>query len=163
MAFMAWNDKLSLDIPAIDQDHKKLLVLANDLYDGIQSGESRAEIAGILVALVHYTQFHFAREEEFFANTGYPDAVAHKREHDEMVVWTLGAQARHKSGSLRAPSLEVMSFLKDWLYDHILGSDHLYAAHLKAHGIADSAHDCDTEQVPAGPAEPERVVLNLED
>ena len=63
--------------------------------------------------------FHFAREEEFFAKTGYPDAAAHKREHDKMVAWTLKTQALHKGSLLRAPSLEVMNFLKDWLYDHI--------------------------------------------
>ena len=131
MDLMTWNDKLSVGIQAIDADHKKLVAMANDLHYGIQAGQSNAVVADILAGLVHHTQTHFAREEAFFAKTGYADAGAHKKQHDEMAAWALEMRAKGKRGLSRADSLEATNFLKDWLYDHIEGTDKLCAAPAK--------------------------------
>jgi hemerythrin-like metal-binding protein len=83
--------------------------------------------------LVSYTTFHFAREEEFFAKTGYP-AATHKKEHDDLVKQVLELQARYRSGEL-ALSLATVEFVKNWLINHIQGCDQKYGAHLNAKGI----------------------------
>jgi hemerythrin len=55
-------------------------------------------------------------------------------EHDGLTSQVKEIQARFNSGS-PAPTLEVMSFLKDWLFDHILGSDTKCGPHLNSLGI----------------------------
>jgi hemerythrin len=135
MPFIAWSDRLSVGVEPVDADHKQLIAMINELYDGIVAGRSKEIVGGILDRLVEYTEFHFAREEEFFARTGYPDAAIHTREHNELRVWALKAQAQFRDGALAAPSLEVMNYLKDWLFDHILGSDMSFGPHLNAKGV----------------------------
>jgi len=134
MPFMVWNDKLSVGVAAVDADHRKLVAMINELYDGIAEGRGREALGSILDDLVAYTRFHFAREEKLFAATGYPGAVAHKKEHDSLTAQVLEIQERFRSGSLAAPSLEVLVFLKDWLFDHIIGSDRDFGPHLNAVG-----------------------------
>ena len=97
-------------------------------------GRKRAqETRCLLDRLVDYTHYHFAHEEELFARTGYPDTAAHRHEHDEMAECMKNTWRRYRNGSIPAPSLEVMNTLKDWLFNHILGSDQRYAPHTKAH------------------------------
>ncbi|MBI3644598.1 MAG: bacteriohemerythrin [Acidobacteriales bacterium] len=135
MPLMTWTDKLSVGIKAIDDDHKKLVSMVNELYGGIVAGHGKETLGKVLDELVNYTKFHFAREEGFFAKTGYPAAAAHKKEHDDLTKQVLDVQAKYKSGALATLSLEVMNFLKNWLVNHIQGSDQKYAPHLNAKGI----------------------------
>jgi hemerythrin-like metal-binding protein len=131
MPFMAWNDKLSVGIDEIDADHKKMVDLINELFDGINAGCGKNLIEGILDQLVKYTHSHFAREKQLFAMTAYSEAEAHEREHAKMTAWVLKTQAEFKAGTLAAPSLEVMNYLKDWLFEHILIFDLQYAPYVK--------------------------------
>ena len=135
MPLMVWNDRISVGVESIDADHKKMVGMINELFDAILAGNGRKKLNGLLDRLVDYTRYHFAHEEELFVRTGYPDAAAHKREHEEMTAWMKSAWHRDHSSSATAPSLEMMNHLKDWLFDHILGSDQKFAPHMKAHHI----------------------------
>ena len=62
MEMIQWNEVLATGIPAIDNQHKKLLELANQLGGAIERGD--AEVAEyVLGDLVDYTVYHFAFEE----------------------------------------------------------------------------------------------------
>ncbi len=135
MAFIVWNDKMTVGIAEIDNDHKKMVLMINKLFDGISEGKGKEVLTEMLEHLVEYTSVHFAREEKLFAATHYPAAAAHKKEHDEMIAWAADVQTRFNKGALVAPTLDVMVYLKDWLFDHILGSDMEYVSHFKAMGI----------------------------
>ncbi len=135
MAFMVWNDRLMTGIAAIDGDHKKLVDMINELYEAIRTGSSEDALCRVLDRLVEYTRFHFRREEAFFTQVHYPEEQQHKAEHARMVEWVEGIHAQVKDGTAIAPSLEVMNRLKDWLFDHILGSDQRYVACLRAAGV----------------------------
>ena len=131
MPFMAWNDKLSVGIAEIDADHKELIGLIYKLYDEILIGHGKDDLESILDRLVDYTQYHFEHERELFARTAYADADVHEAEHAKMVAWVLKAQAEFTASTLTAPSLEVMTYLKDWLFEHILVTDRQYVPYVK--------------------------------
>jgi hemerythrin len=133
MAFLNWNDNLSVGVRVLDDDHKKLIDMLNRLYEGMKAGHGKDVIGKILDDLVSYTVVHFAREEDFFARTGYPD-VEHKQEHKDLVKKAGTLQSRYKSGEC-ALSIETLDFLKDWLAIHIQGADKKYSNHLNAAGI----------------------------
>ena len=133
MAFFSWSDNLSVGVKASDDDHKKLIEMLNRLYEGMKNRQGKEVVGKVLDDLVSYTKYHFAREEEFFAKTGYPD-VEHKKEHKELVKQAEELQSRYKNGEA-ALSIETLDFLKDWLNTHIQGTDKKYSGHLNAAGI----------------------------
>ena len=85
-------------------------------------------------ALLGYTVYHFATEEAFFDKYGYPALASHKKEHE-----TLRKQATELSeGFSRGEpviSAETMTFLKNWLYHHIMVSDKKFGPFLNAMGV----------------------------
>ncbi|MGB2602658.1 MAG: bacteriohemerythrin [Candidatus Sulfotelmatobacter sp.] len=135
MPLMTWTEKLSVSVKVLDDDHKRLIALINDLHDGLKAGHGKETLGKILDGLVSYTRFHFEREEQFFAKTGYPNSHAHKKEHDDLTHQVLSVQAKYKGGADTTLSMEVMDFLKTWLTNHIQGSDQKYSAHLNSHGV----------------------------
>jgi hemerythrin len=135
MAFIVWNDRLSVHVASIDGEHKELISILNNLYDAIARGAGHGIVSETLARLNRYTEHHFRHEEALFAQTGYPGSASHVAQHADMVNWLAQWQRRCDSGDLSALSLEVITYLKDWLFDHILGSDHQYVRYLHAAGI----------------------------
>ncbi|MDQ0393473.1 methyl-accepting chemotaxis protein [Labrys monachus] len=134
-SLMTWSDGLSVGVTALDTEHQRLIEMVNQLWDGMQSGAGNAAVGQVLDGLIAYTASHFKHEEELFAKTGYPATAGHKQEHDELTRQVLDVQAKYKSGVYSVLSLEVLTFLKKWLVNHIQGSDQRYGSHLNAMGI----------------------------
>lgn len=135
MPLMTWTEKLSVGVGVLDDDHKRLVAMVNELYDAMQAGHGKETLGRILNDLVHYTKVHFAREEKFFAETSYPAIAVHKQEHDALTQQVLDVQQKYMAGASAALSIDVLRFLKTWLVNHIQGSDQKYRPHLNAKGI----------------------------
>lgn len=135
MAFLEWNENLNVGVDSINEQHKKLVAMVNDLHDAIQKGQAVDVLGKTLDGLIEYTKTHFAYEEKLFADTGYGDAASHKLEHDKLTATVLGVQEKYKAGAGGTLSGEVMDFLKSWLVNHIQGTDKKYGPHLQAKGV----------------------------
>jgi hemerythrin-like metal-binding protein len=135
MPFMNWNEQLSVNVEALDTDHKQLIEIINELYDSMLNNPRREVLDGIFDRLVDYTKNHFAREEKLFDTTNYPDTLRHKQKHGEMTAWVVETQQKYRSGELSAPSMQVAMYLKQWLLTHIVGTDNEYKAFFRDHGI----------------------------
>ncbi len=133
-ALIEWTDAFSVGIPSIDQQHRKIVELINELNAAMESGETDAVLHRIFRELVAYTDHHFRYEEDLFARVGYGDAAAHRREHDELRARVDDLKTRVERGDF-VLGVEVMSFLRDWLTSHIQGSDQAYSAALVQAGI----------------------------
>lgn len=135
MPLMTWTEKLSVGVGVLDEDHKRLVRMVNDLYDGLQAGHGRDMLGRILDELVTYTKVHFAREEKLFGETAYPAAAQHKQEHDALAGRVIDVQKKYAAGANAILTIDVLQFLKNWLVNHIQGSDQKYRPHLNAKGI----------------------------
>lgn len=135
MPLMTWTEEMSVKVKVLDEDHKTLIAMLNDLNDGIEANRARATLESVIERLANYTRVHFAREEHMFAQTGYALGPAHKAEHTLLARRVMNLQARFESGQSRELGIETMAFLKSWLTDHIMGSDQKYGPHLNAKGI----------------------------
>ncbi|MEZ5069632.1 MAG: bacteriohemerythrin [Bacteroidales bacterium] len=134
MALITWNDTLSLHIDAIDQQHKKLVDMINEFYDSLSSKKGNDNIGDLLRKMKDYTVVHFNYEESLLRKSNYPDLVNHQATHKSFVDKVNDIEQRHKAGKL-VVSMELTSFLKDWLISHIQGTDRRYASHLKGSGL----------------------------
>ncbi len=135
MPLVTWNENLSVGVVSIDDQHKKLVTLLNQLHDGMIAGKGRDVLANVLKGLVDYTKTHFKYEEELFTRAGYPGAASHKKDHAELIQRVIDIHQKYNMTGPAALTIPVMNFLKDWLTNHIQGSDKRYVPHLKAKGI----------------------------
>ena len=135
MPLMTWTEKMSVGVAVLDNDHRKLVEMVNVLFDEIKSGKGKEGVGKTLDSLVAYTVEHFKREEQLFAKTLYSESAAHTAEHQKLCKQVGEIQQKYKAGATTAITLEVMSFLKNWLTNHIMGLDKKYGPHLNSKGI----------------------------
>jgi len=136
MPFLTWDDTtMSVHVGVLDDDHKKLVSLINDLFRALQNRQDNKAAAAVIDKLVIHVLEHFTLEECYFNKTEYPDASAHKKEHAEMIKRILAYQKEYKSGNPEAQSVEKASFLWTWLVDHDLTFDKKYGPYLNSKGV----------------------------
>jgi hemerythrin-like metal-binding protein len=135
MEFMTWTSDLSVGVEVLDNDHKKLIGIINQLHFGINAGHDRRVLEVVLDELVDYIRFHFTREEGMLLKAGYAAMPAHLTEHEQFIHEILNVQDRLRSSPVSMLDMELMNFLRDWLFSHILVSDKKYGPRLNACGI----------------------------
>lgn len=123
---MTWNEELSVDIPEIDEEHKHLIDLINQLHDAMSQGRGKQQLALILNELIDYAKTHFAHEERLMTQANFRGLASHKREHDFFARKIAELRKRFAEGEL-AITVEVSNFLKDWVIHHVRGVDKSYS------------------------------------
>lgn len=131
---VSWTDKLLVNIPSMDQDHRRLVELINSLYNSMNRGEGRDGLGSILKELVNYTVTHFKREEDLLVKANFPDVAAHKVLHNRFVEQVLAFQKEYSEGDVQI-DMKLLKLLREWLVDHILVVDTQYSKHLRKAGI----------------------------
>lgn len=134
MAYLDWKSEYSVGITSIDEQHKKLFQFINELHDAMKAGKSKEVLSKIINDLVDYTKYHFAQEEAFFNKYKYPEYLQHQKEHQGFTekIFEFKNSYNLTSGIV---SIEVMNFLKNWLINHVLGTDKKYTSFLNAKGV----------------------------
>ncbi len=131
---LRWNANLSVGLNCIDDQHKVLIDLINELHRQMSSGASESEIGTVLSQLIDYTKTHFGFEEDLFTKHGYEETEAHIQIHSKLVSQLVDFQTQFKSGKTDI-SIELMEFLKDWLVNHIKKTDTRYVPFLRSKGV----------------------------
>ncbi|MGE4191994.1 MAG: bacteriohemerythrin [Pseudodesulfovibrio sp.] len=129
-----WSSKYALGIGSIDSQHRRLVDLINELHQAMVSHRSGNTMLKIVQGLEEYVGTHFAFEEKLFAQHRYPDAQAHKAVHREFVAQVTEFKDALRRGKATV-SMDVMQFLKNWLLEHILGTDAEYVSCFKKAGV----------------------------
>lgn len=124
-----WKDAYSVQVPEIDEQHKRLVAIINRLQDAMLQGKGRAVIESVLSDLEDYTRTHFTFEEELLAKSGYPKFMAHEAQHSGFIAKLTQLRDEYRSGSITM-SVQVMEFVRDWLTQHILQDDKAYSEHM---------------------------------
>ncbi|MHB9097011.1 MAG: bacteriohemerythrin [Syntrophales bacterium] len=129
-----WDSTLSVGVAEIDLQHQRLVKMINELNDAMRVGKSREMLGKIVSGLISYVQVHFATEEKYFDQFKYPEADQHKQEHKTFSATVDDFAKKFKNGQLGL-SIELMTFLSDWLGKHIKGIDKKYSALFNANGL----------------------------
>jgi hemerythrin len=134
MSLITWNERLSVNVAEIDEEHKRFSAMLNDLDEARAKGDEKDVLEGILIDLVAYAATHFRTEEKYFAQVGYPDTENHKREHAAFLKRTAAFLQEFEQGKIELTA-DVMQFLVQWWQDHILGADKRYSHFFNENGI----------------------------
>ena len=127
---MSWGPKLIIGIDEIDNQHKELVSLINQLHKAMKMKKGRKISGEILTGLAEYTVYHFDHEKNIFEKYGYPGTEEHLKIHDDLVAQVLDFKTQFDEGSA-ALTMDLMDFLNSWLKDHILKTDTKYLPFLK--------------------------------
>jgi hemerythrin len=125
MAYMNWDDKFSVGVEEIDAQHKNLIKMVNEFYDGVTGDDAKA-LGGLLNSLIEYAVHHFATEEKYMKKFNYPGTAAHIKEHQSFAEKATDVKMRFDGGKL-VLSLEITNFVRDWIVKHVLGTDKKYS------------------------------------
>ncbi len=128
-----WDNSYSVNIKAIDKQHLKLIELINKLNSAMRLGKANHIFLEILIGLTEYTEKHFSYEEKLMRDAEYPGLNEQLQEHRQFVQQLKDTQNNYQSGQINI--LNLMSFLKDWLSDHIKGIDMKYKDFFNSKGI----------------------------
>ena len=125
MSLITWSDSYSIKVPAMDEQHKKLIALMNELFDYQKQGKGKEIIEKTLKGLVDYTRTHFAAEERFLQQNKYPKLAEHQGIHKNLLGQVQKYMDKYKAGE-SVIAAELNNFLKDWLIKHIMNIDMEY-------------------------------------
>jgi hemerythrin len=134
MGLITWDPIFSVNVELIDQQHQMLVQMINDLYDAMVAEKENDVIGGLIDRLHTYAAMHFSREEHFFDIFGYPESDIHIKEHKEFEKKVAAFEADLKTGKQRL-SKDIMTFLSNWLVEHIKKSDKRYGPYLNERGV----------------------------
>jgi voltage-gated potassium channel len=116
---IVWSDDLSVGITAIDEEHRTLVILANEFRKALSAGRGREEVAGVFDKLLDYTVQHFTHEEGYMRKYDYPGMEVQIREHRS---FTRQVMELNKDKKYVFPE-NVSDFLYSWLKHHIMDID----------------------------------------
>jgi len=126
---MEWKEIYSCRIPDIDNQHKRLFEIGNQLYTlalKTDVEQKSQKVNAIMSELQAYTIYHFEFEEKLIANFGYPDVEKHRMEHQKFIT----ALSEMEVNALKSGSddmiLKLIMFVSEWISNHIVISDMKY-------------------------------------
>ena len=129
MNIINWKDEIySVQVPHLDNQHKKLFDILNRFFKSMSRGESREIIKQTLNELVDYSQYHFNSEEQYFCplkNYREKEKDKHKKEHQEFIEHIKQFQKAYINQK-KMLTMDLFIYLKDWINNHIKKCDKGY-------------------------------------
>ena len=135
---MKWEEKFSVGVPAMDQEHQRIIQMINTLQNHFALAGSMETAAELLSQMTQYAQDHFRHEEQLLASHSYPRLLEQRAQH---------AGYRRKNVALcQVTRLDIAgmpavlhTFLRNWWTHHILEEDMRYKAFFAGAGGKDQA------------------------
>lgn len=130
---IVWQDYYSVKVAEIDEQHKKLINLLNDLYDSIEQTDS-VNVKQIIQELTDYTQLHFKTEEQYFVKFHFRGTSQHFAEHSKFIKQVHEFKREYEKDS-NILTAKILNYLRDWVNHHIMESDQLYVDCFTSNGL----------------------------
>lgn len=132
MSLFTWESKYDIGVTSMNEEHKKLIDLMNQLYTQNSENADKATQARTLSRLADFTKTHFQHEENYMASIHYPELKTHQLIHGDLLKKLAEHKAEfEKAGGTLTPGF--FAFLRRWLGAHILGIDAKYGKAAAAH------------------------------
>jgi len=129
---IVWTDRLLCGIMIIDEQHKELVDLINQMSSGIAVDNiQRHDYLNIVAKkIIRSVKNHFATEEKIMFVTKFPEYAEHKEEHDNFARVVTESILDYQTGK-RLSLSDFIRFFADWVLSHITSMDKKYFDFLK--------------------------------
>lgn len=130
---LVWTPALNIGVPEIDAQHKALFERAGRFEAAVKAHEHNFRLEDLFGYLADYARVHFAAEEQFMRDVGYPRIAEHVLEHSEFRRRLLSLVPQWESEDDSTAMLAaLLGFLESWLLDHVTNSDQRIADYVKS-------------------------------
>jgi len=125
-----WDDSFSVGFDPIDDQHKELVRITNELFQACNEGILAADMAFLdtIKKALDYAETHFADEEGYLYEANYPQLSEQKKQHEAFVAEVQKSIEEFEAGNIEP--VYMARFLKKWLLNHIAVSDKQYSPYL---------------------------------
>ena len=131
MPLMEWNNTLLLEVEPFDEHHKHLFSLLNMTYDLIVTDAPPESFGKLFKDLRDYTVYHFGAEEMWMNEQDYPLKEMHIRQHESFLKEVVRFEEEFAEKG-EPVSIGVLTFIKEWLVNHIYKIDAEYAQRIRS-------------------------------
>ncbi len=122
MAYFNRADDMVIDHGPVDDDHRQLVDLVNELHTATTEGRGQDIVEDVMQRLIRYTMEHLEREEQLMARLHFPGLERHKIGHQHFANQLRTLETKYHAGSISVAS-KLSTVLRDWLSLHIRRSD----------------------------------------
>lgn len=127
--FLEWNENYSVGNIDIDEQHKILFTLINDVHNAVnKTGVTGNYIEYVILRLEEYVKYHFSFEEQLLIAGGYPKFKEHKELHTKFMKSVEEYKSKYKSNIV--PIREILDFMLTWTRDHVMKEDQDFKAYI---------------------------------
>jgi diguanylate cyclase (GGDEF)-like protein/hemerythrin-like metal-binding protein/PAS domain S-box-containing protein len=130
--WMVFDSAHLTGVKIIDDQHRQIVQMVNDLNRFTSEGRSDAELQSFFSELLAFTGMHFATEEMLMAHYDYPGMDEHKKQHVGLVHEFQSITEQFSQGD----ELRLLQSIKDWLLGHIQHSDKPLGAYLRSRDVS---------------------------
>lgn len=129
MAEIILENDHKIGIEEIDDQHKQLAALLNELYRVMSVTQHFEEIEDIVTKIMNYAHLHNHTEEQLFMKYNYPGKLVHIQAHrsfmDRMAVAGKEYETAFKDGdgNIGSATVKIWWTIKTWYEEHILNED----------------------------------------
>ncbi len=138
MSVFKWDKSFSVGVEMIDNEHKKLIDMANEYYKVYIATQSKdlknLALKELVAKLVEYTLFHLSHEEEILEKCEYTNLAPHRERHQEFRKKVIEMKNDLDEGKT-VYSMEITNFIRYWLVSHINLEDKKYTKCLHDNNI----------------------------
>jgi len=129
---LAWDPRLAIGHPIIDEQHQELFRRVGSLLAAMHANRGKEEVGALIRFLEEYVKVHFTAEERFMSAHGYPQRDAHAALHLQFEKTFSGLKGDLvESGASSVLAVKVNHVVCDWLRQHIGHADRALGAFLK--------------------------------
>jgi len=123
MPAIKWNSGLQIGVEMIDNDHKALITLIDELYSALEREATKEIIKDAFGRLEDYIRQHFAREEALMAEYNFTGYAGHVRQHRQFIKEVENLKETLLNLESQEVAERVIRFLSSWLIKHIVSED----------------------------------------
>ena len=124
-----WDDKYSVNVSIIDNEHKKLIHIINTAI----VAKKHKKFLNILDQILEYANNHFTTEESYLRKFNYSEYQCHRNEHVVFIEKMIYYKNRLLNGDEVAN--EILEYLKQWLVKHIQETSKKFTNYFNKNGL----------------------------
>lgn len=131
---LVWKDEYSVNVKEIDDQHKQLFAIVNNLVGVIDTIPDETIVRGLVNDLIAYKKMHFATEDKYFEEFHFEGKIDHQAAHANFDQKVTALQEQYQDDVTKL-AWELTDLLEDWFIGHIMYADHAYTKCFNDHGL----------------------------